>query len=208
MSTADGALSKSPERWLEMEAELAERFPNHPEAIRRVAACIRRKVALCADCLWPLGRFLLLGSVEKGLELAKPLSQFLYGDEGHVLYLDMAEFSEKHTIGSLVGHCGGLICAYVDGKLTDPLWRYPQTVLVLGAAEKAHPDVWDYLCPMLADGRLIDGLGRVVSVKQAVIIMTTAIPIAECEPDQTPAAIERQFRPEILRALDAFLRNQ
>ena len=41
--------------------------------------------------------------------------------------------------------------------------------------EKAHPDVFNILLQVLDDGRLTDGQGRVVSFKNAIIIMTSNV---------------------------------
>ena len=51
----------------------------------------------------------------------------------------------------------------------------PYSVILLDEIEKAHPDVFNILLQVLDDGRLTDGQGRVVSFKNAIIIMTSNI---------------------------------
>ena len=59
--------------------------------------------------------------------------------------------------------------------------------------EKAHPDVWNVLLQVLDDGRLTDGQGRTVDFKNAVIILTSNLPVAD---------LRKTFRPELLNRLD------
>ena len=53
--------------------------------------------------------------------------------------------------------------------------RKPYSVILLDEIEKAHPDVFNILLQVLDDGRLTDGQGRVVSFKNAIIIMTSNV---------------------------------
>ena len=48
-------------------------------------------------------------------------------------------------------------------------------MILLDEIEKAHPDVFSILLQVLDDGRLTDGQGRVVSFKNAIIIMTSNV---------------------------------
>jgi ATP-dependent Clp protease ATP-binding subunit ClpB len=48
-------------------------------------------------------------------------------------------------------------------------------VILLDEIEKAHPDVYNILLQVFDDGRLTDGQGRVVSFKNAIIIMTSNV---------------------------------
>ena len=61
------------------------------------------------------------------------------------------------------------------GQLTEAVRRKPYSVILLDEVEKAHPDVFNILLQVLDDGRLTDGQGRVVSFKNAIIIMTSNI---------------------------------
>lgn len=61
------------------------------------------------------------------------------------------------------------------GQLTEAVRRKPYSVILLDEVEKAHPDVFNVLLQVLDDGRLTDGQGRVVSFKNAIIIMTSNI---------------------------------
>jgi ATP-dependent Clp protease ATP-binding subunit ClpA len=206
-----------------MEAELGKDLPDQPEAVRRVAQAIRRKLALSPSMPRPLGRFLLVGPSDEARRLATSLARFLFGDEAAIRWLDMKDYAEKYQISGLVGHPGGLVCAYFEGELTEPVWRNPRTVVVLDGIERAHGDVWQFLIPMLEQGQLLDMMGRAVSFKNAIIIMTTMVGYAEgvARPDYvlradgprscgdfplgSKGALERVVRAEVLHAVDEII---
>merc|ERR1712050_781164 len=58
---------------------------------------------------------------------------------------------------------------------TDGIRRKPYSLVLLDEVEKAHPDVFNLMLQILEDGRLTDSKGRVVSFKNALIIMTSNI---------------------------------
>ena len=59
------------------------------------------------------------------------------------------------------------------GQLTEAVRRKPYSVVLFDEVEKAHPDVFNILLQILEDGRLTDNMGRVVSFKNCVIVMTS-----------------------------------
>src|SRR6201992_2624609 len=106
-------------------------------------------------------------------ETAKTLAEFLFGDEGALIQLDMSEYMEKHTVSRLVGSPPGYVGYEEGGQLTEAVRRKPFSVVVLDEIEKAHPDIFNSLLQILEDGRLTDAQGRMVDFKNTVIIMTT-----------------------------------
>jgi ATP-dependent Clp protease ATP-binding subunit ClpA len=91
----------------------------------------------------------------------------------------MGDYAEKHTVLRLCGHNGGLVCSHVEGDLTETIWVQPQRVVVLAGIEKAHFDMRRLLIPAFAEGSMVDGIGRAVPLKQAILIVTTSIGLAE-----------------------------
>jgi ATP-dependent Clp protease ATP-binding subunit ClpB len=51
--------------------------------------------------------------------------------------------------------------------------RRPYSVVLFDEMEKAHGDVFNVLLQILDDGRVTDSQGRVVSFKNAILIMTS-----------------------------------
>ena len=89
--------------------------------------------------------------------------------------IDMSEYMEKFSVQRLIGAPPGYVGYDEGGQLTEAVRRRPYSVILLDEIEKAHPDVFNILLQVLDDGRLTDGQGRVVSFKNAIIIMTSNI---------------------------------
>ncbi|MBE0446540.1 MAG: ATP-dependent Clp protease ATP-binding subunit [Actinobacteria bacterium] len=159
---------------LRMEGELHKRIVSQEEAINAVSKAIRRTRAGLKDPKRPSGSFIFLGPSGVGkTELAKALAEFLFGDEGALIQLDMSEYMEKHTVSRMVGSPPGYIGYDEGGQLTEQVRRRPYSVILLDEIEKAHPDVFNVLLQILEDGRLTDAQGRTVDFKNTVLIMTS-----------------------------------
>jgi ATP-dependent Clp protease ATP-binding subunit ClpC len=106
-------------------------------------------------------------------ELARALTEALFGADSRMIRLDMSEFQERHTVSRLVGAPPGYVGYEEAGQLTEAVRRRPYSVVLLDEIEKAHPDVFNILLQILDDGRLTDGQGRTVDFKNTVLIMTS-----------------------------------
>ena len=166
-------LAKDQQRFMEMEAELGRRVIGHEQVITKVAHTIRRNYAGFSTHR-PMGSFLLLGPSGVGkTEIAKALADFMYGTEKALIRLDMSEYSEPHTVARLTGAPPGYVGHEEGGQLTEALRRRPHAVVLLDEIEKAHPDVLPVLLQVLDEGRLTDSLGRTVTFRHAVLMMTS-----------------------------------
>ena len=157
-----------------LEDNLHERVIGQNDAVHAVAAAVRRSRAGLSDPNRPLGSFLFLGPTGVGkTELAKALAECLFDDEKSMVRIDMSEYMEKFSVQRLIGAPPGYVGYDEGGQLTEAVRRHPYSVILLDELEKAHPDVFNVLLQVLDDGRLTDGQGRVVSFKNAIIIMTS-----------------------------------
>ena len=122
----------------------------------------------------PVATFLFLGPTGVGkTELAKALSEVIYGDENALLRIDMSEYGARHAVARLVGAPPGYVGYDEGGQLTEKVRRSPYSVILLDEIEKAHPDVYNILLQVFDDGRLTDGKGRVVDFTNTIIIATS-----------------------------------
>ncbi|HIT52143.1 MAG TPA: AAA family ATPase, partial [Candidatus Aveggerthella excrementigallinarum] len=164
------------EKLRDLEGELHKRVIGQDEAVRAVAAAVRRSRAGLADPDKPIGSFFFLGPTGVGkTELAKALATCLFDDERALVRIDMSEYMEKFSVQRLIGAPPGYVGYDEGGQLTEAVRRRPYSVILLDEMEKAHPDVFNILLQVLDDGRLTDGQGRVVSFKNAIIIMTSNV---------------------------------
>ncbi len=198
-----------------LEEHLHERVIGQDEAVAAVAGAIRRSRAGLSDPDRPIGSFLFLGPTGVGkTELAKTLAAFLFDDERAMVRIDMSEYMEKFSVQRLIGAPPGYVGYEEGGQLTEAVRRRPYSVILLDEIEKAHPDVFNVLLQVLDDGRLTDGQGRVVSFKNAIVIMTSNVgsqhiqAFAEGGADEETMkrmleeALRATFRPEFLNRVD------
>jgi ATP-dependent Clp protease ATP-binding subunit ClpB len=203
------------QKLLRMEERLHERIVDQDEAVRAVAAAIRRSRAGLADPNRPIGSFLFLGPTGVGkTELAKALAEFLFDSERAMVRIDMSEYQERHAVSRLIGAPPGYVGYEEGGQLTEAVRRRPYSVILLDEVEKAHPDAFNLLLQLLDDGRLTDGQGRTVDFRNAVVIMTSnlgshlfADPTLppEGRKERVLAEVRAHFRPEFLNRLDEIL---
>jgi ATP-dependent Clp protease ATP-binding subunit ClpB len=164
------------EKLVHLEEALHRRVVGQDEAVAAVASAIRRSRAGLADPDKPIGTFLFLGPTGVGkTELAKTLAELLFDDERAMVRIDMSEYMEKFSVQRLIGAPPGYVGYDEGGQLTELVRRRPYCVILLDEIEKAHQDVFNILLQVLDDGRLTDGQGRVVSFRNAIIIMTSNV---------------------------------
>ena len=208
---------------LRMEDELHGRLVGQDPAVRAVSKAIRRSRAGLKDPRRPTGSFIFLGPSGVGkTELARTLAAFLFGDEDHLVQLDMSEYMEKHSVSRLVGSPPGYVGHEEGGQLTEIVRRKPYSVVLLDEIEKAHPDVFNILLQILEDGRLTDSQGRTVDFRNTILIMTSNIgaetiskntPLGFVQSDNAGMTYEdmkaritgdlkKTFRPEFLNRVD------
>ncbi len=200
------------EKLIKMEERLRLRVVGQDQAIAAVSDAVRRARAGLQDPNRPLGSFIFLGPTGVGkTELARALAQFLFDDERAMVWIDMSEFMERHSVARLIGAPPGYVGYEEGGYLTEAIRRKPYSVILFDEIEKAHQDVFNLLLQILDDGRLTDGKGRTVDFKNSVIIMTSNIGsqwIRDLRGDdeemrkRITEALQGHFRPEFLNRID------
>ncbi len=106
-------------------------------------------------------------------ELAKAVTQLLFGDEQAYIRFDMSEFSAEHSEARLVGAPPGYVGYDAGGELVNAVRQRPFSVVLFDEIEKAHPQILDKFLQILDDGRLTDGRGDTVYFSETVIIFTS-----------------------------------
>ena len=209
------------QKLLRMEDELHKRVVGQEDSIKAVSQAVRRTRAGLKDPKRPSGSFIFLGPSGVGkTELARTLSEFLFGDESAMITLDMSEYMEKHTVSRLVGSPPGYVGYEEGGQLTEAVRRKPFSVVLFDEIEKAHPDVFNTLLQILEEGRLTDAQGRSVDFRNTVLIMTSNLGTADLRKanlgfgkadeaityermkEKVNDALKQHFRPEFLNRID------
>lgn len=164
------------EQLLCLEDNLRKKIVGQEEAICAVSKAIRRAKAGLNDPDRPMGSFLFLGPTGVGkTELAKTLSEIVFGSRNAMIRLDMSEYTEKHSISKLIGSPPGYVGYSEGGQLTEKVRRHPYSVVLFDEIEKAHSDLFHLLLQILDEGMLTDANGRKVNFKNTLIILTSNV---------------------------------
>jgi ATP-dependent Clp protease ATP-binding subunit ClpB len=201
------------EKLLRMEESLHQRVIGQDEAVNAVSDAIRRSRAGLSDPNRPIGSFLFMGPTGVGkTELCKALAEFMFDTEEAMVRIDMSEFMEKHSVARLIGAPPGYVGYEEGGYLTEAVRRRPYSVILMDEIEKAHPDVFNILLQVLDDGRLTDGHGRTVDLRNTVIVMTSNLGSQriqalaeegyEAMKEAVMEVVGQHFRPEFINRVD------
>jgi ATP-dependent Clp protease ATP-binding subunit ClpA len=158
----------------------------------------------------PRGVLFLAGPTGVGkTELAKTLTELLFGDERAYIRFDMSEFSSEHADQRLIGAPPGYVGYDAGGELTNAIREKPFSVVLFDEIEKAHPRILDKFLQLLDDGVLTSGRGDRVYFSEAVIVFTSNLGIYKTgtdgervlnvAPEEPYDEVERKVRSEIER---------
>lgn len=132
----------------------------------------------------PRGIAFLAGPTGVGkTELAKTVTELLFGDEGAYIRFDMSEFSAEHADQRLIGAPPGYVGYDAGGELTNAVRERPFSVVLFDEIEKAHPRILDKFLQILDDGVLTSGRGDRVYFSEALIVFTSNLGIYSAGPD-------------------------
>lgn len=157
-----------------LEKELKKHVIGQEEAVSALSRAIKRGRVGLREKDHPIGSFLFLGPTGVGkTELSKTLTEVLFGNDNALIRVDMSEYMESHTVSKMIGSPPGYVGFGDGGQLSERVRRNPYSVVLFDEIEKAHPDVFNILLQVLDDGHITDSMGRKVSFKNCVIIMTS-----------------------------------
>jgi len=219
-------LETEKEKLKNLEKLIHEKFVDQEEAVNIVSSAIRMSRNGIKNEKRPAGVFLFLGPTGVGkTELAKRISDILFGSENSLIRIDMSEYMEKHSVSRLIGAPPGYVGYEEGGTLTEKVRRRPFSVILFDEIEKAHPDVFNVLLQILEDGVLTDTHGRKVDFKNTIVIMTSNVGADFIEKqsqlgfktdndekanydkmkDNVMSQLRKTFRPEFLNRLDEII---
>jgi ATP-dependent Clp protease ATP-binding subunit ClpC len=168
--------SEEAERLLKMEEILKQRVVGQDRSIHAISRAIRRSRLGVSNPQRPVGSFIFLGPSGVGkTEVARQLSEFLFGNQRALVRFDMSEYMEKHAVSKLIGSPPGYVGHEEGGQLTERVRRQPYSLILFDEIEKAHPDVANLLLQILEDGQLTDAYGNQVDFRNTLILMTSNI---------------------------------
>jgi len=178
------------EKLLNAEKVLKRRVKGQDLAVKKSVSIIKRAFFNLSGAQYsttsnrPKGVLFLAGPTGVGkTELAKAITELLFGSETSYIRFDMSEFSHEHSDQRLIGAPPGYVGYDVGGELTNAIKQNPFSVVLFDEIEKAHPKILDIFLQILDDGRLTSGRGETVYFSEAFIIFTSNLGIYEMLPD-------------------------
>ena len=164
----------------DMESALSERVLGQPAAVTKAADILRRAVLGLSGAQAgsgssrPRGVLFFAGPSGVGkTELAKALTELVFGSQDAYVRFDMSEFTSEHAGDRLVGAPPGYVGFEGGGELTNAIRSKPYALLLFDEIEKAHPRILDKFLQLLDDGRLTDGRGTTVHFSDTLVVFTS-----------------------------------
>lgn len=202
------------QKLLNLESTIHERLIGQHEAVKAVAAALRRSRVNLKDSKRPIASFLFLGPTGVGkTELAKTVAEIYFSSEDYMVRLDMSEYQEPDSVGKMIGDQDGTL-----GYLTEAVRKKPFSLILFDEIEKAHPDILNLFLQLLDDGRLTDGQGRTISFSQSIVIATSNIgslviqdgiragtDIGIIKQDLIDNQLTKYLRPELINRFDGII---
>ncbi|NMO02245.1 AAA domain-containing protein [Gordonia sp. TBRC 11910] len=178
-----------------LEDSIGERVVGQERAIAHVAAALRNARTGLADPHRPIASLLFCGPSGVGkTHLAQTVAEVMLDSPDAIVHLDMSEYAEKQSATRLLGAPPGYVGYEEGGQLTEAVRRRPYAVVLLDDIDQAHPEIVGLLRQAIDQGAMTDGRGRLVSFRNAVVIMTTGL--------TDVAAVRAQFRADFIGRLD------
>jgi ATP-dependent Clp protease ATP-binding subunit ClpA len=198
-----------------LESNIKDKLYGQDETVQQVLERVYVNFAGIGNDNKPTGSFLFLGPTGTGkTEFAKLLSKNL---DMPLLKYDMSEYSERHSVSSLIGPPPGYVgfgdSQVSGGRLINDLSKNPHSIMLFDEVEKAHPDIFNIFLQMLDEGHITGSNGKQVNCKNSIIIMTSNLGSSDSERNnigfgsqekigEDDKALKEFFKPEFRNRVD------
>lgn len=160
---------------LDLEKKLSKQVFGQPVAVQTTVNSLITYRAGIHDPNRPIAVFLYIGPSGVGkTELAKCLAKEVLGNQNQFIRLNMSEYnSGEMGVIKLIGSPATYIGSDKGGQLSNPILKYPYSIVLLDEIEKAHMDVRRLFLHIFDEGYFKNGLGQYVDCRNCIFIITT-----------------------------------
>ncbi len=203
----DPVFGESAERFSAVESVLNEAVFGQEEAVKQIAAVLRRSAAGLGDPSKPFASFILAGPADTGKKtLIGRLAEKFFNNS--VIRLNGAEFADEASAIRLTGAPMGYKDAEKGGVLTEFLRLHPVSVVQIANVDLCSEKVFSILTEILLNGRITDGRGRTVSFRNSVLMLTVDMGSRSmgfgrsAEGSEIPAELARRLPASVISLAD------
>ncbi|KPA13242.1 ATP-dependent Clp protease ATP-binding protein [Candidatus Magnetomorum sp. HK-1] len=107
------------------------------------------------------------------IDCAYGLAEYLYPIPNKIFHVDLASYSDRESLYTLIGPPRGIEGYQDGGELTEFVKRNPQCCLILSNMEHCHPNVMRIFLEPLRQGIITDNARISYPFHQAMMIVTT-----------------------------------
>lgn len=192
------------------------------EAIDSVCRMVKRGRAGLGNPNKPICVVLCVGPTGVGKSfLAKKLAEEMFGSEDAIVRVDMSEYSEKSSVGRLIGASPGYIGYEDGGYLTESVKTKKHCIVLLDEIEKANEEVHNVFLQLFDEGRLTDGAGQTVNFRNTIVMMTSNVGarnasdfgegigfsrnVNDLKQSIVEKDLKKTFKPEFINRIDGIL---
>ncbi len=161
-------------QYLSLESRLSQYIIGQQQAVKAVAAALKRWRAGLKDEEGAIATFLFTGPTGTGkTRCCSAMAQVLFGNEKSLVRIDCTEYTEKTDVKKLTGSPPGYVGYEEGGILEKYLEHNSHCIVLFDEIEKAHPDLYHLLLQIMDRGFVTTGKGKKISFRNAVIVMTS-----------------------------------
>ncbi len=170
----DSVTKTESQRLLGLEDRINSVVLGQKSAVKALCDAVRKNRVGLNNENRPIGTFIFSGQTGVGkTELAKAIALELFGTRSSLIRFDMSDYMQKENVSKLIGSPPGYVGFEQGGQLTAKVKRNPFSIVLFDEIEKAHPDVFNILLQICEEGELCDSIGKRVSFKNTIIILTS-----------------------------------
>jgi ATP-dependent Clp protease ATP-binding subunit ClpB len=200
---------------------ITRRVIGQDDAVRRSLDILARSVTSltaahrATHSIGPRGVLFFAGPTGVGkTELAKALTELVFGDSSAYTRFDMSEFADASSAARLIGAPPGYIGFDAGGELTNAVRERPFSLILFDEIEKANQLIFDKFLQILEDGRLTDGRGGTTVFTEAILVFTSNLGITSVGADgsrviEVESGMDKgEAEQRVLKAIRGFFRPE